>query len=405
MRPPTPLSRLHRRTAFALVVSGTALGIAGTDLVLPAVPSLPAALGGSAQTAQYVLAAYVLGTSLGLLAFGALGARYKRRLLLAVSLALFGTVSIASALAPNLGALVALRFLQGALGAAPAVFAPGFIRSLYGDEGMVAAMGRLGSVEALAPALAPLGGAALLALGGWQLSFLVVGALALAMAGVMLLFGSVLPASAPPPAGSGGYRRLLGDPVFLRYAGSQALSLGALLVFVFGAPAVFAGPLGLGVSAFVTLQIAGVACFIAGANVSGRATKAFGTERTILGGTALQAAAFACLLAYALGGGTSPVVVIGLFLFVNLGFGLRGPAGFHRAMVAAGGDDARGAALVVLGLLGAGAVGTAIAAPFIEDGLAPLVAVAFATILGAVLLLVLLPKLAEEPSAPAPATG
>ena len=59
---------------FALIASATALGIAGTDLVLPAVPSLPAALGGTPARAQLVLAAYVAGTGLGLLLFGELGA-------------------------------------------------------------------------------------------------------------------------------------------------------------------------------------------------------------------------------------------------------------------------------------------------------------------------------------------
>ena len=64
---------------FALIASGTVLGIAGTDLVLPAVPSLPAALGGTAEQAQLVLAAYVLGTLTGLLTYGELGARYDPR--------------------------------------------------------------------------------------------------------------------------------------------------------------------------------------------------------------------------------------------------------------------------------------------------------------------------------------
>ena len=38
--------------AFALLILGTTLGIAGTDLVLPAVPGLPDVLGGSAAMAS-----------------------------------------------------------------------------------------------------------------------------------------------------------------------------------------------------------------------------------------------------------------------------------------------------------------------------------------------------------------
>jgi MFS family permease len=87
--------------AFVLVAGGTVLGIAGTDLVLPAVPSLPAALGGSPAQAQLVLAAFVAGTALGLLLFGELGARFDRRWLLAGSLAAYGLVSAAAGLRPR----------------------------------------------------------------------------------------------------------------------------------------------------------------------------------------------------------------------------------------------------------------------------------------------------------------
>ena len=67
---------------FVLIASGTVLGIAGTDLVLPAVPSLPGQLGGSIEVAQLVLAAYAFGTLVGLLTFGELGARFDPRKLL-----------------------------------------------------------------------------------------------------------------------------------------------------------------------------------------------------------------------------------------------------------------------------------------------------------------------------------
>ncbi|KGM30332.1 hypothetical protein, partial [Inquilinus limosus] len=58
---------------LGLVVASTVLGLMGTDLVLPAVPYLPEAIGGDAARAQLVLAAYVAGTCVGLLAYGALG--------------------------------------------------------------------------------------------------------------------------------------------------------------------------------------------------------------------------------------------------------------------------------------------------------------------------------------------
>ena len=116
---------------FALIASATGLGIAGTDLVLPAVPSLPEVLGGTAARAQLVLAVFVAGTAIGLLFFGALGAHVDARKALVVSLGLYALASLAAAFAPTLDVLILLRLVQGAAGAAPAVFAPGFVRLMF----------------------------------------------------------------------------------------------------------------------------------------------------------------------------------------------------------------------------------------------------------------------------------
>jgi MFS family permease len=82
-----------------------------------------------------------------------------------------------------------------------------------------------------------------------------------------------------------------------------------------------------------------------------------------------------------------------VFVPVNAGLGLRGPPGFFRAVVAARNDDARGAALVILGILGAAAIGTTLAAPFVGSGLVHLAAIAAGFQLLAVITLGLLPRL------------
>ena len=379
-----------RRLVFALAAGSTiAVGI-GTDLMLPAVPSLPGALGGSAAQAQLVLASYVLGTSAGLLTFGELGTRVSRYKLLLSSLVLFAAASLAAALSSDIGMLILARFVQGAFGAAPAVFAPGFIRAAYGDAAATGALGRLGSIEALTPALAPIAGVGLLRLGGWQTSFMVTAGLALAMAVILLLQSKRMPSALDRPT-RGGYARLLTDRVFMRYAISQALSLASLFVFVFGAPAVFVGPLHLGISAFIVLQISGITLFILAANLSPNLSARFGPERLIGGGTASLAVGFGLILFYGLNGGRNQFVITALWLIVNTSIGLRGPSGFHLAMVSSDGDDSRGSALVILGTLAAAAAGTALAAPFITRGLAPLAGIAFVMALVAVLSLMFLP--------------
>ena len=387
----TTAARSGHGLALGLVVASTVLGLMGTDLVLPAVPSLPEVLGGNAASAQLVLAAYVAGTAVGLLAFGALGDRFGTRTLLIASLTVTGGVSFACAAAPDIATLTVLRAIQGAVAAGPAVFAAPIIRRMFDDHGAVRALGALGSIESLAPALAPILGLWLLQWGGWQLSFEAIGVAALLLAAGFAL-SNRLP-QAPRRAG-GSYRRLLGDPTYLRYALNQSFALGGLLVFVFGAPTVFVRALGGSLGGFIVMQICGIATFIVAANLAGRVAARFGAERTIAAGTWLCMIGAGAILAYALAGGRDIAVVTALFVPMNIGMGLRGPPGFFRAVVASGGDDARGSALVILGIVGTTAIGTAVVAPFIESGLAPL-AFAAALIEAAALLCLLLPRLPD----------
>lgn len=382
----------HRpRLALALVVTATVLGLMGTDLVLPAIPSLPQALGGDPASAQLVLAAYVGGTSVGLLAFGALGDRYSTRALLVASLLLTGLVSIACAMASSVGALIALRALQGAVASAPAVFAPAIVRALFDEARAIRALGLLGSIESLAPALAPIAGVWLLGIGGWRLSFELIAAIALVLGALNLALPLVPQASRRP---LGGYRRLLGDTVFLRYALSQALVLGGLLVFVFGAPAVLVRTFGGTLADFIIMQVSGISTFILAANFAGALAARFGAERMIWTGSLLAAAGATAMLAYALAGGMSALAATACFIPMNLGLGLRGPPGFYLAVMASQGDDARGSALVILAIMLATAVGTAAVAPFIHLGLVPLAAAGLLLQFLACACLALLPKLA-----------
>ncbi|MBB3308428.1 MFS family permease [Rhizobium sp. BK196] len=356
---------------FVLIASGTVLGIAGTDLVLPAVPSLPGQLGGSIEVAQLVLAAYAFGTLVGLLAFGELGARFDPRKLLIWSLVFFGLASLAAAESPSIEWLIALRFAQGAFGSGPAVFAPGFIQGLYPHDKAAAAMGRLGSVESLAPALAPIAGAWLLEFGGWEISFVLLAALSALITAAVFRQRAHFPRPRQMEDHHS-YLFILKNLEFLFYALSQALSLGALLVFVFGLPAVLTGPLDRGIEDFVILQVCGIAMFILAANSSARLAAKFGTLEIIRTGTAIMPCAFLAIFAYALTGSGSLYVLVPLWAMLNFGFGIRGPIGFHRAISAARGDHSRAAAIVIAAILGIAALGTTAVAPYISVGLWPL---------------------------------
>lgn len=389
----------HRETdvnrgwwTLSLVVGSTIVGLMGTDLVLPAVPRLPEVLGGDPAHAQLVLAAYVGGSCLGLLVYGALGDRIGTGRLFIGSLAATALLSLLCSLAPSIGALIALRAAQGTAAAGPAVFAPGIVKAMFDETRAVRAIGFLASIESLAPALAPIAGAALLAWGGWQLNFEVMAGCAALLALLLAISGGLPQVSR---RGEGSFLVLLRDPVFLRYAISQALVLGGLLVFVFGMPAVFVRVHGGTLGDFIVMQVSAIATFMIAANFASALVTRFGAERVIAGGTWLAAAGALGQFAYALGGGNSALVITALFVPVNIGLGLRGPAGFFRAILASHGDDARGSALVILFVLCAAALGTALVSPWIAVGSAPVAGAALAFHAVSVACLVLLPGLPE----------
>ncbi|MFC3229326.1 MFS transporter [Marinibaculum pumilum] len=373
-----------------LLTLAAVAGLSGIDLVLPAVPFLPQALGGGTALAQFVLAAYVVGAACGLLLYGSLGVHFGRRRCLAWGLVAYGLSSWLATLAPDMSVLVGIRFLQGVASSAPAVFAPGIIRAMFSERGATRAIGALASVESLTPGAAPLLGLWLLELGGWRSSFWAIAALALALGLVLHLGRDRL----PPPSGigrQGSYARLLRRPAFLRYAWSQAFTLGGVLVFVFGAPAVIVHAMDGSVADFAWMQAVGVGCFILASNATGFAVERWGAEAVIWSGSLIAALGAAGILLFALFAAGDSFWLVLLFAPVNAGLGLRGPPGFLQAIIAGEGDDDRAASLTVLAILAVAAVATALVAPWIAAGLPLLAGAAFLLHLASLLCLALLP--------------
>jgi len=386
----------NKQFLFALIIAGTILGLAGTDLVLPAVPSLPESINGTLTQAQLVLAAFTGGTALGLLVFGELGARYDKKLLLLGTLAAYSATSLLCSLSVTISELVGYRVLQGFFAAAPAVFAPGLIRLLFDDRRALRALGLMGSIESVVPALAPIAGAWLLHYMDWRASFFITAGLALLLS-ITWLFTPALPTAAAEskdkfPKSS--YLALLRSGTFMRYALSQAFTLGGLLIFVFGAPTVITIGMNGTLRDFVVMQVIGITLFIIAANTAHFLVERFGPEQTIWFGSGLAAVGSMAILIYALAVPShEPAMLWVLFSFVNLGLGIRGPPGFYQAIIASGNNDARGAAMVILLVFFTASIGTALLAPFITLGLVPLATAAAAVSVSSLVALFFLPPL------------
>lgn len=379
----------------ALLVAGTVLGLAGIDLVLPAIPHLPETLGGTEASAQLVIAAFVSGTAAGLTLFGSLGGRFARRWILFFALLAYAVLSLLCSLANDIYLLITLRFFQGLASSAPAVFAPVVIRAIFDEAGATKALGILGSIESLVPGAAPLLGVWLLSVGGWTLSFSLTAVLAFILAIMIALFGRAIPSSVSVKS-DGSYLKLLKSASYLRYSLTQALVLGGLLVFVFAAPAVIVHTMDGKLSHFIVMQATGVTFFILAANISGFLVNRWGAECLLMVGTVMALAGAVLLLVYSLAGSNNPAMLMFLFPLMNLGLGLRGPPGFLWAIIAGGGDDDRASSLMILAITAVSAGGTILFAPFITLGLTALCITVTLIQVTALALLVFLPKYTQR---------
>ena len=97
---------------LALACGGFGIGV-GEFAVMGLLPQVAAGFNASVPDAGYVITAYAVGVVVGAPLIAIAAARISRRSLLLMLMSLFMLGNLASASAPNLASLIALRFLTG----------------------------------------------------------------------------------------------------------------------------------------------------------------------------------------------------------------------------------------------------------------------------------------------------
>ncbi|WP_181449191.1 MFS transporter [Nonomuraea aridisoli] len=151
-----------------------------TTVLTIALPDLRASLGGSVAGQQWAVNAYTVAFAACLLAGGAVADRYGAARVFRAGVAAFGALSLLSAAAPHLGALVVLRALLGVAGALCLGGSLGLLAELYPSPAARArATGAWAAITGVALAAGPLLGGLLVDLYGWRAVFLLNPPLAL----------------------------------------------------------------------------------------------------------------------------------------------------------------------------------------------------------------------------------
>ena len=155
------------------VCLGTFMLLVDVTIVNVALPPIAASLGTSFGGLQWVIDGYALALAALLMITGTLADRFGRRRFYLAGLGVFAAASLACGLAPNAGALVAARVVQGAGGAAMFATTAALIATTYHGRRRGTAFGVWGAVNGLAAACGPLLGGLLTEGWGWRAIFLV----------------------------------------------------------------------------------------------------------------------------------------------------------------------------------------------------------------------------------------
>lgn len=168
---PAPRTARQRATLLASIL-GLSVTILDETVVFVALPAMERDLNLGLNGQQWVVNGYLLTLSAFLLLGGALADAFGRRRVFLHGLAGFGLASLACALAPSGGSLVAFRLLQGLAAALVMPSSLALLTSCFTGPARGAAIGSWSAWGAVAAAVGPLVGGVLIQTFSWRAIFL-----------------------------------------------------------------------------------------------------------------------------------------------------------------------------------------------------------------------------------------
>jgi EmrB/QacA subfamily drug resistance transporter len=164
-------SKSTTRWVVILTAIGSLMAALDTLVVSTALSKIRLDLGASIEQLEWTVNAYNLSFAVLLITAAALGDRFGRRRLYAAGLVLFAAASAVSALAPDVGWLIAARAVQGAGSALIMPLGLALLSAAFPPERRGAAIGIFSAITGLAVAAGPLVGGAVVEGIDWQWIF------------------------------------------------------------------------------------------------------------------------------------------------------------------------------------------------------------------------------------------
>ncbi|MEM1143424.1 MAG: multidrug effflux MFS transporter [Pseudomonadota bacterium] len=286
---------------LAILVS---LGPLSIDMYVPAMPSLQVAMQTGVYQVHLTMSAYLTGFAVFHLFCGPLADRFGRIPILSTGTILFVGASLACAFSPTIEALMASRFVQGIGACVGPTLARAMARDIYGPKDSARALSLIAMIMALAPAIAPGLGAAMLKYVAWPgiFAFLAIyGLLALWLVRTKLT--ETLPAKQSLHFSSiiSNYRSLISYRTYLCVALASALAYSGMMAFITSSGFIFISFMGVPVEYFGLIFLVIVLGYMAGSALSARLSHSMesGSVLTLGVGLAVGATAIMACLQFA----------------------------------------------------------------------------------------------------------
>jgi MFS family permease len=187
--------------SFLISMDSTTLSVIG--------PGIAGSFDASLAQAQWIVNAFLLAISVGLVAGGSLAGRFGEATVLRIGLGIFAGGALLVAVAPVMGVLLAGRALQGVGAAASVPAAIGLYRSCFAPDRQAVAMAAYAGVSTAGGALGPIVAGALLEVISWRVVFVGFAAVAAGVVPALRAPARASAASAVRAASLGGGGRSL----------------------------------------------------------------------------------------------------------------------------------------------------------------------------------------------------
>lgn len=328
-----------------------ALGPLSIDMYLPSFLDVEKDLLTDAGTVSATVATFFAGLCAGQMFYGPMSDRVGRKKPLLLGVGIYLLASIGCMLAPNIEALLVLRFFQAVGACAGMVIARAMIRDLFEPTEAAKVFSMVMLTMGVAPILAPILGQLVADVTGWR------GIFASMVAFSVVVFQAVnrlLPADSPPLAKSASvsllqrFSSVLSDRNFVAFALSGTLIQGGLYAYITGSPSLFIHDLGLSSKAFSLLFGLNASGLILASQLNSWLLDRYSYQRVLARSLQVAASAAVVLAVMGLTGGGGLLVVAPLFVFIS-SLGLVFPNSTAGALAQQG--HQAGTASAVLGVI------------------------------------------------------